>query len=144
VGLDRDCVGFLVEVDGGEPVGKSKDPAEHSSLVGGDLVEEDRVYGGVDGGAVFDDGTDEGFVGVVQGFLIAPTDAPSNPVQEVGSVAGFFEGFFDVLVEGEIFGKRDAEGYLKSARMCWSLGMAWLLSRRWGAWWRDLELLAPE
>jgi hypothetical protein len=49
---------------------------------------------------------------VVQGFRIAPPDAPSNPVQEVGSVAGFFEGFFDVLVEG--------------------------------AWWRDLELLAPE
>jgi hypothetical protein len=46
---------------------------------------------------------------VVQGFRIAPTDAPSNPVQEVGSVAGFFEGFFDVLVEGAIFGKGDAE-----------------------------------
>jgi hypothetical protein len=42
-GLDRDCVGFLVEVDGGEPVGESKDPAEHSSLAGGDLVEEGRV-----------------------------------------------------------------------------------------------------
>jgi hypothetical protein len=27
----------------------------------------------------------------------------------VGSVAGFFEGFFDVLVEGPIFGKGDAE-----------------------------------
>jgi hypothetical protein len=81
---------------------------------------------------------------VVQGFRIAPTDAPSNPVQEVGSVAGFFEGFFDVLVEGVIFGKGDAEGYLTSARMCWSLGMAWLLSRRWGTWWRDLDLLAPE
>jgi hypothetical protein len=25
------------------------------------------------------------------------------------SVAGFFEGFFDVLVEGAIFGKGDAE-----------------------------------
>jgi hypothetical protein len=42
-GLDRDCVSFLVEVDGGEPVGESKDPAEHSSLAGGDLVEEGRV-----------------------------------------------------------------------------------------------------
>jgi hypothetical protein len=59
-------------------------------------------------GTVFDDGT--GFVGVVQGFRIAPADAPLNPVQEeVGSVAGFFEGFFDVLVEGAIFGKGDAE-----------------------------------
>jgi hypothetical protein len=107
--LDRDCVGFLVEVVGGEPVGESKDPAEHSSLAGGDLVEEGRVKDGVDGGAVFDDVTDVGFVGVVQGFRIAPTDPPSNPVQEVGSVAGFFEGFFDVLVEGAIFGKGDAE-----------------------------------
>jgi hypothetical protein len=60
-------------------------------------------------GTVFDDGTGEGFVGVVQGFRIAPADAPSNPVQEVGSFAGFFEGFFDVLVEGTIFGKGDAE-----------------------------------
>jgi hypothetical protein len=62
--------------------------------------------------------------------VCAPSDAPSNPVQEVGTVAGFFEGFIDVLVEGAIFGKM-------------SLGMDWLLSRRWGAWWRDLELLVP-
>jgi hypothetical protein len=34
---------------------------------------------------------------------------PPNPVQEVGSFAGFFEGFFDVPVEGAIFGKGDAE-----------------------------------
>jgi hypothetical protein len=46
---------------------------------------------------------------VVHGFRIAPMDAPSNPVQEVGSVAGFFEGFFYVLVEGTIFGKGNAE-----------------------------------
>jgi hypothetical protein len=46
---------------------------------------------------------------VVQGFRVAPSDASSNPVQEVGSVAGFFEGFIDVLVEGAIFGKGDAE-----------------------------------
>jgi hypothetical protein len=61
-------------------------------------------------GTVFDDETGEGFLGVVQGFRIAPVDAPSNPVQEeVGSVARFFECFFDVLVEGAIFGKGDAE-----------------------------------
>jgi hypothetical protein len=42
-GLDRDCVGFLVEVVGGEPVGETKDTAEHSSLAGGDLVEEGWV-----------------------------------------------------------------------------------------------------
>jgi hypothetical protein len=42
-GLDLDCVGFLVEVVGREPVGHSKDPTDHSSLAGGVLVEAGRV-----------------------------------------------------------------------------------------------------
>jgi hypothetical protein len=41
-GLDLDCVGFLVEVVGREPVGHSKDPTDHS-LAGGVLVEAGRV-----------------------------------------------------------------------------------------------------
>jgi hypothetical protein len=90
-------------------VGETENSADYSSFASCDLVEGFLGEGSVDGRSVVDDGSDEGFVGVIEGFRMASVNASSDVIQEVCSVSCFFEGLLDVRVEGAVVGKGDSE-----------------------------------
>jgi hypothetical protein len=64
-------------------VGETENSADYSSFASCDLVEGFLGEGSVDGRSVVDDGSDEGFVGVIEGFRMASVNASSDVIQEV-------------------------------------------------------------
>jgi hypothetical protein len=86
-------------------VWESDNSADYSPFASCYLLEGFLGEGSVDGRSVVDDGSDEGFVGVIEGFRMASVDASSGVVEEVSAVSCFFEGLLDVRIEGAVVGE---------------------------------------
>lgn len=79
---------------------EAENSAEDLALARQDLMEEMGSEGRVDLGSVFDDGTDEGIVGVEEGLGVASLETSLDATKKIGAVADFLESGAEVLGEG--------------------------------------------